>query len=438
MVVDLKAQRRELIEAELREYDSTGSKTTYPLEFRGVRENLKVIRLNPGKLLFNPQNSRIWAQVDEHPKGYIVRTDEDTAEAQEIIIELLRQTDKYKALKTELDQLGQKVPGLITVEGKLVNGNTRAAALLELGIDAIEVAVLPQTAGDDDIVAIEMTLQMQRLTQQDYSFTNELQMMKRFLDSGKTEKELAEKMAWLRRGEKKVREHMRYLEMINEVRDLSTAKVPYRAFDKKKETLKNLDEDYQRLINEGDIAAAEDLKWTRLTALILGVNKDQIRSMDEDFVGDEVISRLDGTETFDFIKEYSKEARDDGLGALLGEEEDPCPYDMRKLLKAALSGDDLHFTDDDMPLGMSTQFDRLQEAMTDAADDKILRNKRQGRLESPIKVIEEIRRKVVEVEAQFEDLTDTPGFKNGKLKYQLGKLVEEATVLLKKCDDVRH
>ena len=31
---------------------------------------------------------------------------------------------------------------------------------LELGIDAIEVAVLPQTAGDDDIVAIEMTLQM--------------------------------------------------------------------------------------------------------------------------------------------------------------------------------------------------------------------------------------------------------------------------------------
>ena len=47
MVVDLKAQRRELIEAELREYDSKGKKTTYPLEFRGVRENLKVIRLNP-------------------------------------------------------------------------------------------------------------------------------------------------------------------------------------------------------------------------------------------------------------------------------------------------------------------------------------------------------------------------------------------------------
>ena len=139
-------------------------------------------------------------------------------------------------------------------------------------------------------------------------------MMKRFLDSGKTEKELAEKMAWLRRGEKKVREHMRYLELIDEVRELSTVKVPYRAFDKKKETLKNLDEDYQRL-DKGRYCAAEDLKWTRLTALILGVNKDQIRSMDEDFVAEEVISRLDGTETFDFIKEYSKEARYDGLGA---------------------------------------------------------------------------------------------------------------------------
>ena len=97
---------------------------------------------------------------------------------------------------------------------------------------------------------------------------------------------------------------MRYLELINEVRDLSTVKVPYRAFDKKKETLKNLDEDYQRLINEGDIAAAEDLKWTRLTALILGVNKDQIRSMDEDFGGRGDCRRWH--ETFDFIKEYKK------------------------------------------------------------------------------------------------------------------------------------
>lgn len=438
MEVDLKVQRRQLIEAELREYDDNGNKTSYPLEFRGVRENLKVIRINPNKLLFNPQNSRIWAQVDEHPKGHIVRTAEDTGEAQDIIIGLLRQTDKYKALKSEVAQLGQKFPGLITVDGKLVNGNTRAAALLELGVDAMEVAVLPKTAGDDDIVAIEMTLQMQQLTQQDYSFTNELQMMRRFLDSGKTEKDLAKMMAWLRRGEKKVREHMRYLDLINEVRDLSPVKVPYSAFDKKKETLKNLDEDYQRLINEGDLVAAEGLKWTRLTALILGVNKDQIRSMDEDFMVDQVITRIDGDETSTFLEAFSKaNGRDDGLDALL-DNDDPCPYDMRKLLQTALSDKNLRFTDDDMPLGMSKQFDRLQEAMTDAADDKILRSKRQGRLESPVKIVQELRLKLAEVEAQFEDLVDTPGFKDGKLKYQLNKLVEETKELLHKCDDVRN
>ena len=90
-----------------------------------------------------------------------------------------------------------------------------------------------------------------------------------------------------------------------------------------------------------------------------------------------------------------------------------------------------------MPLGMSYSLTGCRRQI-DAADDKILRNKRQGRLESPIKIIEEIRRKVGVVEAQFEDLTDTPGFKNGKLKYQLGKLVDEATELLKKCDHVRH
>ena len=231
---------------------------------------------------------------------------------------------------------------------------------------------------------------------------------------------------------------MRYLDLINEVRDLSPAKVPYSAFDKKKETLKNLDEDYQRLINESDLVAAEGLKWTRLTALILGVNKDQIRSMDEDFMVDQVITRIDGDETSTFLEDFSKaNGRDDGLDALL-DNDDPCPYDMRKLLQTALSDKNLQFTDDDMPLGMSKQFDRLQEAMTDAADDKILRSKRQGRLESPIKIVQELRLKVAEVEAQFEDLVDTPGFKDGKLKYQLNKLVEETKELLHKCDDVRN
>ena len=235
---NLREERRRLIEKELKHYDASSSEARYSLEFRGVKQNLKVIRVAPDKLLFNHLNSRIWAQVDEHPNGDLVRDAEDTKKAQDIIIGLLRKTKEYRALKSELDQIGQDQPGLITIDGRLVNGNTRAAALLELGVEAMDVAVLPETAGDDDIVAVEMTLQMRQLTHQKYSFTNELQMMRRFLDSGKTEKELAEKMGWVSRGVRKVQEHMRYLDLIKEVRDISKVKIPYRAFDQKKETLK--------------------------------------------------------------------------------------------------------------------------------------------------------------------------------------------------------
>ena len=309
------------------------------------------------------------------------------------------------------------------------------AALLELGIDGINVAVLPPTASDEDLVGVEMSLQMTQLTHQDYSFANQLLMMRRFLDSGKTEKELAEKMAWIRRGEKKVREHMRYLNLIEEVRELSPEAIPYRAFDKKKEHLKNLDDDYRSLQGE-DSAAAEDLKWTRLTGLVLGINKDQIRIMDEDFMVDDMKVRLDNSDLADSLEPFRKDnSDDDGLGDLLDTDVGGSPYDMRKVLAAALSGDGVTFSDKEAPVGLATPFEVLQEEMRRAADDKILSEKRRDQLDSPVAIVQEIRSKLSDVSARFETVLDMKGFKEGKFKYQLRKLEAETNELIKKCEE---
>lgn len=435
MKLDTKDERRKRIEAELASYDKDGKEARFQLDFRGERQNLKIVRVNPSILLFNPQNSRIWTQLDEHSKASLVRNAPDTKEAQDVVIELLRATEKYSALRDELKAMGQMQPGVITIDGKLVNGNTRAAALLELGIDGIDVAVLPPTAGDEDLVGVEMSLQMTQLTHQDYSFANQLTMMRRFLDSGKTEKELAEKMAWIRLGEKKVREHMRYLDLIEEVRELSPVKIPYRAFDKKREHLKNLDDDYRSLRAE-DSAAAEDLKWTRLTALVLGINKDQIRAMDEDFMVDDMKGRLDNSDLAGSLEPFRKSnPDDDGLGDLLDTDSEGCPYDMRKILAAALSGDSVTFSDKEAPVGLATPFEALQEEMRRAADDKILREKRRYQLDSPVAIVQDIRSKLSDVSAQFETVLDMKGFKEGKFKYQLRKLEAETNELIKKCEE---
>ena len=64
----------------------------------------------------------------------------------------------------ELEEQGQIDPGLITRDGLLVNGNTRAAALLQLShierAKGIKVAVLPPGIGEDDILDLELNLQM--------------------------------------------------------------------------------------------------------------------------------------------------------------------------------------------------------------------------------------------------------------------------------------
>ena len=102
--------------------------------------------------------------------------------------------------------MGQEQPGLITQEGLLVNGNTRVAALRELNIDHVEVAVLTNNVTETDILDMEMSLQVTDLVHQDYTFTNELLLMKRFLDAGNSEKALAKKMGWMNRGIVKVKE----------------------------------------------------------------------------------------------------------------------------------------------------------------------------------------------------------------------------------------
>ena len=333
--------------------------------------------------------------------------------------------------------MGQEEPGIVTRDGTLINGNTRAAALLDLGVDGIDVAVLPETATPDDLISVEMKLQMLQLTHQHYSFTNQLLMMRRYLDSGKSWQDLAKEMNWQKLAERRINQHMRWLDYIEELRELSGGRLGYEAFDNKKEHLKNLDDDYQGLLSD-DREAAEDLKWTRLTALVLGVNKDQIRAMGEDFVSEEMKVRIDSPAMSSFMKRFAKqpEAVNDGLDDIIGVSNDlNCPFEMRAVAMEVLSSRDLSFPEGDMPLGFTGELAELKESMTDAADDLILKNKRQGRLENPVISLKMAREKLDDVIHQFEQVADEEDFKNGDFKYVLNKVdaqVKELVSMLAK------
>src|SRR5690606_16688683 len=111
------------------------------VDWRGQQKHLIVITMPVGMLYFNPDTHRIRAQKTLDPERNTILEELPWSEdAQQYLHKLLtcKPSDPnsidpdFIALRDELDQFGQKEPGIITPDGILVDGNTRCAALREL------------------------------------------------------------------------------------------------------------------------------------------------------------------------------------------------------------------------------------------------------------------------------------------------------------------
>ncbi len=96
----------------------------------------------------------------------------------------------FLLLKDDLQEHGQTEPGIVTHEGVLINGNTRCAALQELGEEHIRVGVLPEDAGHGDLESIELSLQLRRSHKRDYSFMNFLLALEERVTAGRPTTEI--------------------------------------------------------------------------------------------------------------------------------------------------------------------------------------------------------------------------------------------------------
>lgn len=423
--------RRNKILKELEAYANEGNTATYPYYFRGERKYLEVIKINPNYLTLNHKNNRLTGQLSDHPKKNLVLADPTSVEAQDVLTTLLARTEKFKELKDQLQILGQKEPGLITRDGLLVNGNTRVAALRQLGVGFVEVAVLPDNVDESDILNLEMKLQVNNLVHQNYSFTNELLFMRKFLDAGYSNKELAKEMSWVRGGERKVKLHMRLLDYIEDVRSLSVPPIPYSAFDSKGQHLKDLDSEYLALKDEGDIAAAESLKWTRLSMIFLNLNKDQVRAVDVGFIEELVLPRLeddpDEKEAAEYLSEFIDDFQnDDGLGDLLDDENQDAPtVNMKSFLKKFLNDPDQRVDSGDVATDLTGIYSTISVASR-RVSDRIIDNQKVASLKAkPTLILKEMREGVATLRENVPELKGTEGFDLSDFKFHYKKLREE-------------
>ncbi|MEU1895574.1 ParB/RepB/Spo0J family partition protein [Streptomyces pristinaespiralis] len=270
--------------------DEQGAKIT--VEWRGEQKHLHVISMPVDMLYFNPDTHRIRAQRTLEPERNRILEEEPWGEAaQNYLYDLLRrspsnpnQTDPdYTALQDELDDFGQKEPGIISPLGILVDGNTRCAALRDLGIKDIRVGVLPDDTSRRDINSVELALQLRRDKRREYSYINRLIAIEDELSSGRREEDVARdfniKTTTLKQD--------RWVyQLINDAIDRSTSEAGAALrlvdFEDHQEKLRELQRDFTKLA-KSDPEAAELLKESRLSMVVLNYPKTSVRLAESDF-----------------------------------------------------------------------------------------------------------------------------------------------------------
>lgn len=264
--------RHDRIEAAL----SAGPQETHRLVFRGQTELLPVIRLALSDTVLNHRSHRIRAQLEGVPNADQIRQDPENDQSQATIQELLRTTPRFNALKDNLQAEGQREPGVVTRTGLLVNGNTRAVALVDLEQQYIDVAVLPGDATIPELYAVEADLQVAADFRQDYSFTNELLFVHDLIsEQQRSEEQVALQMRWatpgrpttITKGIEQVRRYTRHLAFIREIQALSGRKVPLVDFDSTAQTLQEFDARYESLRIK-NAAGAREMKMAVILAIL--------------------------------------------------------------------------------------------------------------------------------------------------------------------------
>ncbi|MGP3979285.1 hypothetical protein ACTWQF_35800 [Streptomyces sp. 8N114] len=279
-----------------------GTRETVTVDWNGQALHVDVIDLPLEDLLFNPATHRIRAQCShDREQEKILKAQPWWAGSQSYLGSLLRsmptnptkRDPEFDKLQEDLRRYGQNEPGLVTHHGILVNGNTRAAALREIGVPTMRVGVLPASFTWADITAVELSLQLRNDSRREYSYINRLLAIDERIRLGIPRDAIAKEF---RCATKTVDQNVWILQLIRDQIERSESDgVSLRLvdFEGMQERLKELHRDYMNLAKTNP-DGAEVLKEYRVASLLLGFAKTDVRWIDEGFFDDYLAKELPG------------------------------------------------------------------------------------------------------------------------------------------------
>lgn len=203
----------------------TGVKLTY----HGERTTFDVYSIPLSILTYNPYNGRIGAEVKSYERQHHV-LDPDNAEDVAIIEKFLwdSKPDANERTKKSLLEDHQQRYGIVTVDGKIIDGNRRASLLNNIWRDEsipantkqhtqyFEAIILPIDADRKEILRLETTYQMGEDAKVDYGPIEKYLKAGDLRDEGFSNNEIASFMGVK---PKDVSWYLRILELMNEYLD---------------------------------------------------------------------------------------------------------------------------------------------------------------------------------------------------------------------------
>ncbi|WP_243789321.1 transcriptional regulator [Saccharopolyspora gloriosae] len=274
--------------AEARE--SGGVRETVTVDWNQQPLHVEVLELPLSELFFNPATHRIRAQRSHDPERDKALDNDPYSESSQEYLKFLLQAEpanpavrdpNFDHLKESLHEFGQNDPGLITYHGIVVNGNTRAAALREIGAQSMRVGILPESFTWADINAVELSLQLRKDHRREYSYINRLLAMEEQAALGRTPETIAKEF--------RIRVNTLQQErwILGVIRDLiERSKTEYGAslelidFEDHQEKFKELHRAHEKLA-ASDPDRAEVFKETRLSSIMLGFAKTDVRHIED-------------------------------------------------------------------------------------------------------------------------------------------------------------
>jgi hypothetical protein len=197
----------------------TGQTLTIPLRGRNV--TMKVYRFPLDLLLFNKNNGRLAAQVEEFEKES-GELDPAITKGKKALIKMLLELDpsKTEVLENDLITYKQRDPCIIRSDGVAINGNRRMAILSGLydkgkgaEFNYLKASVLDESVTDSDLFTLEAKLQFSTDLKMDYSPVNVLLTIEKGLKFN-TRETMANDVLMLPGGVKELEGRLDILEMM--------------------------------------------------------------------------------------------------------------------------------------------------------------------------------------------------------------------------------